>query len=93
MKVMPFVCVRRFSYFPTVLHILDIERMVIVMSFIPCTSGCVYQIDGCCTLERAASCGTHTERGTAPGCVHFIGKASDLGRQKGVLDGLDHGQL
>ena len=81
------------AIFFTRLHILVIERMVIAMSLIPCTSGCVYQIDGCCTLERVASCGTCAEAGTSPGCVHFIGRASDSGRQKSVSDGLDHGQL
>ena len=64
--------------------------MVIALSLIPCTSHCVYQLDGCCTLERAASGGTRSAQ-DASGCVHFIGL--NLGGQEGVSDGLHHDQL
>ncbi|MCL2828116.1 MAG: hypothetical protein FWD99_05185 [Oscillospiraceae bacterium] len=63
-----------------------------IMSLIPCTSSCVYQQDGTCTLERAASCGT-LDAQPAAGCVHFISTGSNTHRQKSVPDGLDHGQL
>lgn len=39
------------------------------MSLIACTSNCVYQQDGCCTLERAASCGFPDKQSP---CVNFI---------------------
>jgi len=42
------------------------------MSIIPCTESCVYQQDGNCRLERAASCGTSEISGTQ--CVHYIEK-------------------
>ncbi|MCL2569294.1 MAG: hypothetical protein FWE12_07720 [Oscillospiraceae bacterium] len=45
------------------------------MSLIPCTSNCVYQLEGCCTLERAASQGTRAPADDTPGCVHFISTA------------------
>lgn len=39
------------------------------MSLISCTDPCVYQQEGCCTLARAASCGTP---GGAGQCVNFV---------------------
>jgi hypothetical protein len=42
------------------------------MSYIACTSDCVYQKDGVCTLERAASVNSLTSKGNA--CVHYIKK-------------------
>ena len=62
------------------------------MSLIPCTSGCVYQQDGCCTLERAASCGTLDQQPQS-GCVHFIGLGSKSNGHEGVTNGFHHGQL
>lgn len=38
------------------------------MSLIACTDACVYQQDGYCTLERAASCGLP---GPEHACVNF----------------------
>jgi len=49
------------------------------MSLIPCTCDCVYQEEGCCTLERAASHGTLSDTEITPGCVHFIGRSLNLG--------------
>lgn len=42
---------------------------MIVMSLIPCTSACVYQSDGICTLDSAAAAGLPSLGGA---CVHFI---------------------
>ncbi|WP_186564497.1 hypothetical protein [Lawsonibacter celer] len=39
------------------------------MSLIACTSNCVYQQDGYCSLERAASRGLPSEQES---CVHFV---------------------
>ena len=39
------------------------------MVFIACTSACVYQSDGCCTLERAAASGLPAG-GNA--CVNYV---------------------
>ena len=39
------------------------------MSLIACTDACVYQQDGYCTLERAASCGLP---GPEHACVTFV---------------------
>ena len=39
------------------------------MSLIACTSDCVYQQDGYCALERAASCGLPDD---AERCVNFV---------------------
>ena len=36
---------------------------------IPCTSKCVYQSDGLCTLDSAASAGLPALGGA---CIHFI---------------------
>lgn len=55
------------------------------MSIIACTSDCVYQREGYCTLDRTLSCGLPSE--TDP-CVNFIprhspadlpAKAQDIG--------------
>lgn len=48
------------------------------MSLIACTSPCVYQQDGSCTLERAASCYTASDEA---GCVNFVPR-SQQGRQR-----------
>ena len=45
------------------------------MSLIPCTSQCVYQQDGVCTLDSAAAAGLPALGGA---CVHFI--PTDAGR-------------
>ena len=42
---------------------------MILMSLIPCTSQCVYQSDGICTLDSAAAAGLPALGGA---CVHFI---------------------
>ena len=60
------------------------------MSLIPCTSGCVYQADGLCSLQRTVSCGAFSSDVPA-GCVHFVAQASNLGGEEGVADGFDHG--
>ena len=39
------------------------------MSLIPCTSECVYQSEGLCTLDSAAAAGMPALGGA---CVHFI---------------------
>ncbi len=39
------------------------------MSLIPCTSQCVYQSDGVCTLESATAAGQPSLGGA---CIHFI---------------------
>ena len=39
------------------------------MSLIPCTSRCIYQQDGVCTLDSAAAAGLPALGGA---CVHFI---------------------
>ncbi len=41
------------------------------MSIIGCTSDCVYQNDGYCTLEHAASGGEASENG----CIHYVRKS------------------
>lgn len=42
---------------------------MIAMSLIPCTSKCVYQADGICTLDSAAAAGQPSLGGA---CIHFI---------------------
>jgi hypothetical protein len=44
------------------------------MSLIPCTGDCVYQKDGCCMLERAATKGKPEK--AADSCVHYVKKQS-----------------
>ena len=39
------------------------------MSLIACVDPCVYQLDGYCTLSRAASCASP---GCTAGCVNFV---------------------
>lgn len=39
------------------------------MVFIACTSACVYQSDGCCTLERAAASGLPAGENA---CVNYV---------------------
>lgn len=48
------------------------------MSLIPCTDPCIYQLEGCCTLERACSAGTASPDA---GCVHFLPRSSQKDRQ------------
>ena len=43
------------------------------MSLIPCTGQCVYQKDGYCNLERAASSGV-TSNSVSSACVNFVEK-------------------
>ncbi len=52
------------------------------MSIIACTSDCVYQSDGYCTLDRALSCGLPSE---ADRCVNFIPKSGSAERSAKVL--------
>ncbi|NLO48153.1 MAG: hypothetical protein GX111_07555 [Clostridiales bacterium] len=40
------------------------------MSFIACVSDCVYQKDGCCSLERAASGNENGVKNNA--CIHYV---------------------
>lgn len=40
------------------------------MSIIPCTSECIYQLEGLCRLEHAASGCDGLED-----CAHFVGRA------------------
>ncbi len=47
------------------------------MSLIPCTDPCIYQREGCCTLDRACSAGVPS----AGGCVHFLPRPSQKDRQ------------
>ena len=62
------------------------------MSLIPCTSLCVYQLDGTCTLQRAMSSGTLNSH--LSNCVHFVEAAGlDLSRQQRVSNGFDRGEL
>lgn len=42
---------------------------MMAMSLIPCTSDCIYQQDGICTLESAAAAGQPSLGGA---CIHFI---------------------
>jgi len=47
------------------------------MSLISCTSECLYQDDGYCTLERAASNGGVVSSDEAEeSCIHFIPRRS-----------------
>lgn len=48
---------------------------MIVVSLIVCTSECLYQLDGYCSLERAASGGTPSAENP---CVHFVPKRGSL---------------
>lgn len=45
------------------------------MSLIVCTSECLYQQDGYCSLERAVSGGTPNEENP---CVNFVPRRSSL---------------
>ena len=45
------------------------QEWMIAMSLIPCTSKCVYQSDGICTLDSAAAAGLPSLGGA---CIHFI---------------------
>lgn len=46
------------------------------MSFIACTSNCVYQQDGCCTLEHTAPRGDAIK--PQDNCIHFIQKNNNV---------------
>ena len=61
------------------------------MSLIVCTSECLYQLDGYCTLERAVSGGAPSEENP---CVNFVPKrgGSQNGGQ-GFPDVFDTDQL
>jgi len=48
------------------------------MSFIGCTSDCIYQTDGYCTLEHAATGGEYS----LTGCIHYVQKTSYKYRNK-----------
>ena len=51
------------------LEIYPLSIGVIPVSLIACTSACVYQQDGYCTLERASSCGVPCAESP---CVNFV---------------------
>lgn len=42
------------------------------MSLICCTSDCVYQTEGYCSLVQAASAGEASENG----CIHYVRKST-----------------
>ncbi len=44
------------------------------MSFIACTSNCIHQQDGCCTLEHTALRGTSDTSNDK--CIHFTEKSN-----------------
>ena len=43
------------------------------MTFIPCTSACIYQLDGVCMLERAVPCGDQADGEL---CAYYVRKAT-----------------
>ena len=45
------------------------QKRMMLMSLIPCTSACIYQSDGVCTLDSAAAAGVPALGGA---CIHFI---------------------
>lgn len=51
------------------------KRWVIIVSLIVCTSECLYQLDGYCSLERAVSGGVPCEENP---CVNFVPKRTVL---------------
>ena len=51
------------------------------MSLITCTDDCVYQEEGYCRLEQAASGG---QMSTAAGCVHYVGRGAHGGTAMGM---------
>ncbi|MDD6175102.1 MAG: hypothetical protein PUC59_05010 [Firmicutes bacterium] len=42
------------------------------MNLIPCSEDCLYQADGCCTLETPAQ----VTGNLAHGCVHYVSNSS-----------------
>ena len=52
------------------------------LSLIQCTSPCVYQQDGQCTLVRAASPGVPNEHG----CLNFVPQSGLQQRRQGLSD-------
>lgn len=46
------------------------------MSLIPCTNGCIYQRDGCCTLEQAVTCSLPRAAGDGR-CVNYVPRLSE----------------
>lgn len=53
------------------------------MSIIACTSDCVYQREGYCTLDRALSCGMPSK---ADPCVNFIPKSRSAEQKAQMRD-------
>lgn len=51
--------------------------MLLRVSLIACTSRCVYQRNGYCRLDKAASCGVPTKQDP---CVNFIPRSQDGGQ-------------
>ena len=47
------------------------------MSWIPCTDPCIYQREGCCTLDRACSAGAVR----SDGCLYYLPRPSQEDRQ------------
>lgn len=45
------------------------------MSLILCTSDCLYQLDGYCSLERVGSGGSPTDTNT---CMNYVPKRTDV---------------
>ncbi len=58
------------------------------MSLIVCTSECLYQVDGCCSLERAVSGGVPTKDDP---CVNFVPKRGSSQRGGQSLSDVPHG--
>ena len=53
------------------------------MSIITCTSDCIYQQEGLCHLEQAASPGEESQ----DGCVHYVKKTKKRIRPNNRTDG------
>lgn len=39
------------------------------MNIIPCTDDCIYQLDGCCRMEKAGSPGVFD---SSARCIHYV---------------------
>ncbi|NLG52883.1 MAG: hypothetical protein GX541_02780 [Clostridiales bacterium] len=50
---------------------------------IACTTDCVYQHDGCCVLEHAATSGVPSDSG----CIHYIPKQVSKYEADGIKAG------
>ena len=61
------------------LEIYPLSIGVIPVSLIACTSACVYQQDGYCTLERASSCGVPCAESP---CVNFVPRGTAVQQRR-----------